>query len=106
MLDLVKSGPRAEKPLPYPTPCAPRAQVVLDAICVHECLVQGRGGRFWPAPTFQVTAMDRPGEPLVAKSCTGCWTGVRRARGRRPVAPLRQPSYTLNLAVTLACAFF
>ena len=78
MLDLVKSGPRAEKPLPYPTPCAPRAQVVLDAICVHECLVQGRGGRFWPAPTFQVTAMDRPGEPLIAKSCTGCWTGVRQ----------------------------
>ena len=53
------------------------AQVVLDQICVHECVVLGRGGKFWPAPTFQVTAMDRPGEPLVAKSCTGCWTGVR-----------------------------
>ncbi|KAK9839324.1 hypothetical protein WJX81_008143 [Elliptochloris bilobata] len=53
-----------------------RSSVVLDAICVHECVVLGRGGKFWPAPTFQVTAMDRPGEPLIAKSCTGCWTGV------------------------------
>jgi hypothetical protein len=25
-------------------------------------------------PTFVVTAMDRPLEPLVAKSCTGCWS--------------------------------
>ena len=54
-----------------------RSSVVLDALCVHECAVLGAGGRFWPAPTFRVTAMDRPGEPLVAKSCTGCWSGVR-----------------------------
>jgi hypothetical protein len=23
-----------------------------------------------------VVALDRPDEPLIAKSCTGCWTGV------------------------------
>ena len=59
-----------------------RSSVVLDALCVHECAVLGAGGQFWPAPTFRVTAMDRPGEPLVAKSCTGCWSGVRPAACR------------------------
>lgn len=28
-------------------------------------------------PDGQVVALDRPDEPLIAKSCTGCWTGVR-----------------------------
>lgn len=54
-----------------------RSSVVLDQLCVHECTVIGRGGRFWPAPTFKVTAMDRADEPLIAKSCTGCWSAVR-----------------------------
>ncbi|BDA48275.1 probable lysine-specific demethylase JMJ16 at C-terminar half [Coccomyxa sp. Obi] len=53
-----------------------RSSVVLDQLCVHECTVIGRGGRFWPAPTFKVTAMDRADEPLIAKSCTGCWSAV------------------------------
>lgn len=54
-----------------------RSSLELDQLCVHECSVVGKGGQFWPAPTFIVVAMDRPNEPLVAKSCTGCWTGVR-----------------------------
>ena len=57
-----------------------RSSIELDQLCVHECSVTGKGGKFWPAPTFKVVAMDRPDEPLIAKSCTGCWTGVRQAR--------------------------
>lgn len=53
-----------------------RSSVVLDALCVHECAVIGEGGLFWPAATFCVTAMDRAEEPLLAKSCTGCWSQV------------------------------
>ena len=55
-----------------------RSSVSLDQVCIHECRVVGRGGLHWPAPTFEVVAMDRPDEPLVAKSCTGCWTAVLR----------------------------
>ncbi|RMZ52298.1 hypothetical protein APUTEX25_001688 [Auxenochlorella protothecoides] len=53
-----------------------RSSVALDQLCVHDCYVQGEGGEHWPGPTFRVVARDRPDEPLVAKSCTGCWTGV------------------------------
>jgi len=53
-----------------------RSSVQLDSLCVHECRIVGAGGAHWPAPTFEVAAMDRPDEPLVARSCTGCWTGV------------------------------
>ncbi len=53
-----------------------RSSVALDSLCVHECDVIGEGGMFWPAPTFRVVALDRPDEPLIAKSCTGCWTAV------------------------------
>ncbi|KAI8102867.1 hypothetical protein M9434_005659 [Picochlorum sp. BPE23] len=53
-----------------------RSSVAIDSLCVHECDVIGRGGTFWPAPTFRVVALDRPDEPLIAKSCTGCWTAV------------------------------
>ena len=35
-----------------------------------------QGGEYWPQPTFKVTALDRPQDPVVAKSCTGCWSGV------------------------------
>jgi len=48
-----------------------------DALCLHECEIVGEGGNFWPAPTFKVTARDREDEPVVAKSCTGCWSQVR-----------------------------
>ena len=55
-----------------------RSSVALDQLTVHECAVVGEGGEHWPAPTFTVTASDRPDEPLVAKSCTGCWSAVLR----------------------------
>lgn len=53
-----------------------RSSVALDQLCVHECFIEGSQGKFWPSPTFKVVALDRPDEPLVAKSCTGCWTAV------------------------------
>ena len=53
-----------------------RSSVALDQLCVHECYIVGKGGAHWPLPTFKVVALDRPEEPLIAKSCTGCWTGV------------------------------
>ena len=43
---------------------------------VHECDIIGKGGLHWPLPTFRVVALDRPDEPLLAKSCTGCWTAI------------------------------
>ncbi|GAX78635.1 hypothetical protein CEUSTIGMA_g6073.t1 [Chlamydomonas eustigma] len=55
-----------------------RSSVNLDALCVHECEVLGEGSRYWPAPTFSVKALDRPEEPIIAKSCTGCWSGILR----------------------------
>ncbi len=48
----------------------------LDALCIHECSILGEEGELWPAPTFVVTALDRPDEPLVGKSCTACWSAV------------------------------
>jgi hypothetical protein len=70
-----------------------RSSVDLDALTLHECEIVGAGGAFWPAPTFVVTARDRPGEPMVARSCTGCWSGVsatgaRGAPGRRRLCSL------------------
>ena len=53
-----------------------RSSVALDQLCVHECYIIGKGGKYWPLPTFKVVSLDRPEEPLIAKSCTGCWTGV------------------------------
>ena len=53
-----------------------RSSVAIDSLCIHECHVLGSEGDFWPAPTFKVVALDRPDEPLIAKSCTGCWTAV------------------------------
>ena len=53
-----------------------RSSVALDQLCIHVCTVLGEDGEFWPQPTFRVLAMDQPDHPLLAKSCTGCWTGV------------------------------
>lgn len=53
-----------------------RSSVDTDALCLHECEIVGEGGNFWPAPTFKVTARDREDEPVVAKSCTGCWSQI------------------------------
>jgi len=50
--------------------------VELDQLCLHECTIIGKGGAHWPHPTYKVVAMDRADEPLLAKSCTGCWTQV------------------------------
>jgi hypothetical protein len=58
----------------------PRSSVDLGALAWHDCTIVGEGGAYWPAPTFVVTARDRPGEPMVARSCTGCWSGVRGGR--------------------------
>ena len=57
---------------------ASNASVLLDQVCVHECRVVGEGGRFWPAPTFQIVALDRPDEAFDGKSPTGCWNAVLR----------------------------
>lgn len=53
-----------------------RSSVELNQLVVHYCEIVGEGGEFWPLPTFKVTAMDRPEQPMVAKSCTGCWTAI------------------------------
>lgn len=53
-------------------------------------IVCSQGGEFWPKPTFKVVAMDRPDEPLIAPSCTGCWTQVT------PVPPL-------SAAISIGC---
>lgn len=55
-----------------------RSSVLLGQVCVHECRVVGEGGRFWPAPTFQIIALDRPDEAFDGKSPTGCWNAVLR----------------------------
>lgn len=128
----------ARDAVPPLLPAHPSCSVAIDQLCVHECHVVGKGGQYWPQPTFkvrwlgggggcwcragrwasrlllqcaawqtlaaagcdavqsgigrhsttsapallfaafllQVVATDRPNEPLIAKSCTGCWTGV------------------------------
>lgn len=53
-----------------------RSSVALERTCLHECFVLGKSGAYFPLPTFKVTALDRPEEPVIAKSCTGCWTQV------------------------------
>lgn len=72
-----------------------RSSIDLDAMCVHECEIVK--GRFWPMPTFVITAADRPTERLYSKSCTGCWTLIlkrinneinrRRSQGERLPPP-------------------
>ncbi|KAG2425505.1 hypothetical protein HXX76_013714 [Chlamydomonas incerta] len=77
-----------------------RSSVDLDALTVHTCEIVGEAGQYWPQPTYVVTAADRPDEPLVAKSCTGCWTAVLKRinaeiEGRRAAGePLPPPPKT------------
>ena len=52
------------------------AQVELDQLCLHTCTILGGGGCFWPAPTFRITAADRPQEMIDAKTPTGAWNAV------------------------------
>lgn len=74
-----------------------RSSVELDQLCVHECSVLGSDGEFWPLPTFKVVAMDRPEVPLIAKSCTGCWTGVSFSGQLTVQASLNYGSLPVNL---------
>eukprot|EP00775_Hariotina_reticulata_P011190 gene11190-11340_t len=53
-----------------------RSSVDIDALTLHECEIIGEGGQYWPAPTFVVTARDHEDQPIIAKSCTGCWSGI------------------------------
>ena len=53
-----------------------RSSVLLDQVCVHECRIVGEGGRYWPAPTFTIVALDRPNELIEGKSATGCWNAI------------------------------
>ena len=52
-----------------------RSSVALDQLCVHECTITA-AGKCAPAPTFKITASDRPDEPLEGKSATMCWNLV------------------------------
>lgn len=65
-----------------------RSSVDLAALTVHDCAIAGAGGAFWPAPTFVVTAADRPDEPMAARSATGAWAGVSALERNRPCRPL------------------
>ncbi len=51
-------------------------QVALDQLCLHTCTILGARGCFWPAPTFRITAADRPSEMIDAKTPTGAWNAV------------------------------
>ncbi|KAK9857596.1 hypothetical protein WJX84_011650 [Apatococcus fuscideae] len=55
-----------------------RSSVALERTCLHECFVLGKAGAYFPLPTFKVVALDRPEEPVIAKSCTGCWTQIQK----------------------------
>lgn len=74
---------------------------------------------------WQVVALDRPDDPLIAKSCTGCWTGIlkrinaeiearRRAGEDLPPPPktaiagpeyfgLNQPNVSCTVCVCVFC---
>ncbi|KAK3284326.1 hypothetical protein CYMTET_8016 [Cymbomonas tetramitiformis] len=75
-----------------------RASVDIDQLCVHVCSIFSKG-KFHPAPTFRVLAMDRPDEPLDGKSATACWKAIldrinaeineRRRNGENLPAPPR-----------------
>jgi len=53
-----------------------RSSIELDQLVNHECRIVGQGGKFWPAPTFQIVADDRPEEPFYGKSATACWSAI------------------------------
>lgn len=63
-------------PLGFKSRTSFRSSLKLNAMCGHECEITR--GKFWPLPTFIVTASDRPHEPLISKSCTGSWSLVLR----------------------------
>ena len=53
-----------------------RSSVEIDQLVIHECRILGKGGQYWPAPTFQIVTADRPDEEFNFKSATGCWSAV------------------------------
>ena len=50
-------------------------QKEIGQVCWHTCTIVGKGGKFWPEPTFEIIAADDK-EPIVAKSATGAWSGI------------------------------
>jgi hypothetical protein len=80
---------------------AHRSSVDTDALCLHECDIIGEGGKFWPSPTFMVTARDREDEPVLAKSCTGCWSQV----GGAAAAAAGDVTTCVAHPQTVLCAF-
>ena len=56
-----------------------RSSVALDQLCVHECSVVGRGGQYWPGPTFIVRAMDRADEPRPGELTAGVRTELTQS---------------------------
>jgi hypothetical protein len=53
-----------------------RSSVNIGATCSHDCYIIGAGGKFWPRPTFEVIADDRPHERIVGKSSSSCFKQV------------------------------
>ena len=48
----------------------------LDQLCVHDCHILGRGGKYWPQPTFRIIAQDLASKPVDGKSATGAWNAI------------------------------
>lgn len=44
----------ARDAVPPLLPAHPSCSVAIDQLCVHECHVVGKGGQYWPQPTFKV----------------------------------------------------
>eukprot|EP00958_Prasinococcus_capsulatus_P016663 scaffold1851_cov390-Prasinococcus_capsulatus_cf.AAC.1 len=53
-----------------------RSSVDTDKTCYHICEIYQDKEANPKGPMYKLTALDRPDEPIVTKSATGCWTGV------------------------------
>ncbi len=56
-------------PIPHPSLAH---SVAIDQLCVHECYIIGKGGQFWPQPTFKV-GRRQPGGALSAERQVAGW---------------------------------
>ena len=77
-------------------------QVQVDQLCRHECKIVGRGGEYWPLPTFVITAADQPGAPLMAKSATGAWNAVL-ARINAAIDRRSVPGHSMQTCMCRRC---
>jgi hypothetical protein len=59
-----------------------KSSVNLDETCLHHCYVLGKGGKFWPQPTFKFKASDLPYEPMIAATCDIAWNAVSSGQHR------------------------